>query len=74
MWRQFLDALRDIIADFFEVPWQTVAAMLAVIALLIVMIYVRTTTMLLQTGGVRMLLSFGILLALAVAGNTLRRR
>ena len=41
-WNQLREALRLQIEDFFRVPWQAVAVMLVVIALLIEVAYLRT--------------------------------
>ena len=73
MLRQLRDALRFALADFFDVPRLGILVMLAVIALLVVLVWVRTTTSILQTGGLRMLLGIGVLIALWAARDYLRR-
>ena len=74
MLRQLRDALRFAIADFFDVPAWGVTIMLAVIALLIVLAYVRTTTTMSETGGLPMLLGGSVLILLYAGDRFFRRR
>ena len=74
MLRQLLQALRLSIADFFDVPWPAVAAMLAMIVLLCAYAYLRTNYFALSYGVPGKLLWLGVFIALGVAGNYLRRR
>ena len=74
MLRQLLQAARYAIADFFDVSWQAVAAMLAVIALLCAFAVLRTQHFALANGGPGAALLLGVFIALGIAGNHLRRR
>ena len=74
MLRQLREALRYAVADFFDVSWQSVAALLALIALLAAYAFLRTFHFALSyrwPGGVLLL---GVGLALFVARNYFRRR
>ncbi len=74
MLRQLRDALRFAIADFFDVPVAGVLTMLALIAVLVALVTIRTTTTMLETGGLRTLVGIAALLLLVAAGQTIRRR
>ena len=74
MLRQLLQAARYAIADFFDVSWPAVAAMLAVIALLCVFAVLRTQHFALANSGPGALLFLGVWVALYAARNYLRRR
>ncbi len=74
MLRQLYDALRFAIADFFDVPWQAVIAMLTVTGLLSAYAFVRTNYSWNSHQLLQLSLLAGAFIVLAIAGKTLNRR
>ena len=74
MFRQLYDALRFAISDFFDVPWQGVAALFATVLFLIAAAYVRTIYGTSSHSILQWALITGALLALFAAGNHLKKR
>lgn len=74
MLRQILQALRFAIADFFDISWLGVAALLVVIVLLGIIAFIRTNYSWNSHQLLTLLLFAGVFIALAVAGKTLNHR
>ncbi len=74
MLRQVLQALRFAIADFFDVPWQSVVAMLAAVLLLGLCAYVRTIYGASSHHVLQAMLLMGGLIGVSAAGNYFKRR
>lgn len=74
MLRQILQALRFAFDDFFDVPWQGVAAMLVTVLLLCIYAYVRTVYTWNSSWALKGILLMGVFIALSAAGNYLKRR
>lgn len=74
MLRQLLQALRYAIADFFDVPWPGVAALLAVVSCLVARAYIRTIYGASSHNISQGLLMMGALIGIYAAKNHLKKR